>query len=206
MAAIQQQKSALGHSQEPPILTLSRDITVRTFRLSDAESVAKHGNDKQMWLNGPDFVPFPFTVNDGTEYIKKALDTSKWITTGPSWVGPARSAVYAICLNDIAIGSIEFMAGEDIRARGAHLGYWIGREFWGQGIATEVLAAFVAWIWETFPKFMRFDAEVYDYNLGSGKVLKKVGFEHLTTLKNAVWKDNKLAGLELWGLVRPGLG
>jgi ribosomal-protein-alanine N-acetyltransferase len=83
--------------------------------------------------------------------------------------------------------------GEDIRARSENLGYWIGREFWGRGIATEVVGAFVEWVWETFPKIV------------SGRVLRKVRFEHLTTLKCGIWNGGKLAGLELWGLVRPGL-
>ena len=54
-------------------------------------------------------------------------------------------------------------------------------------------------------EFTRPDAEVYHYNVGNGKVLKKVGFEHFATLKYGVWKNGKLADLELWGIVRPGL-
>jgi [ribosomal protein S5]-alanine N-acetyltransferase len=196
---------AHGPSNEPAILILSRDITVRPFRPSDAESLANHGNDKAMWLNGPDVVPYPFKVTDGEEYIKRATDSTKWMQSGASWTGPARPTMYAIVRNDVAIGSIEFWVGDDVRARCANLGYWVGKEYWGQGIATEALLAFVKWIWETFPKIVRLDAEVYDFNVGSGKVLKKAGFEHLTTLKCGVWKDGKLAGLELWGLVRPGL-
>lgn len=190
---------------EPPILTLSRDLTVRPFRASDAEFVAKHCNDRAMWLNGPDVVPSPFTLVDGVEYIKRASDISKWMQSGASWAGPARPTMYAIALNDVAIGSVEFWVGEDVRSRCANLGYWVGREHWGQGIATEALAAFAEWIWETFPKIARLDAEVYGFNTGSKKVLRKVGFELLTTLKHAVWKDGKLADLDIWGMVRPGL-
>ena len=194
-----------GPAHEPPILTLSHEVTVRPFRVSDAESLAKHGNDREMWLNGPDVVPFPFTLTDGHEYIKRALDASKWLQSGASWAGPARPLMYAIALNDVAIGSIEFWVGDDIRSRSAHLGYWIGREYWGRGIATEVVRAFVEWVFEMFPKIVRLDAEVHDFNPASGRVLRKVGFEHYTTLKCGIWKDGKLAGLELWGIVRPGL-
>lgn len=190
---------------EPPILALSRGLTVRPFRPSDAEFVAEHGNDRAMWLNGPDVVPYPFGITDGEEYIKRANDVTKWMQSGPSWSGPARPTMYAIALNDVAIGSIEFWAGEDVRKRCGNLGYWVGRKHWGQGVATEALAAFVEWIWETFPKIVRLDAEVFDFNVGSGKVLKKVGFELATTLKYAIWKDGRLADLEIWGTVRPGL-
>ena len=109
------------------------------------------------------------------------------------------------CPKRCTIGSVEFWVGEDIRVRSENLGYWIGREFWGRGIATEVVGAFVEWVWETFPKIVSIDAEVHGFNPGSGRVLRKVRFEHLTTLKCGIWNGGKLAGLELWGLVRPGL-
>ena len=92
-----------------------------------------------------------------------------------------------------------------MRARGVSIGYWIGREFWGKGIATEVVGAFVEWIWERFPKIVRVEAEVYEFNGQSGRVLGKVGFVHEGTLRGAVWKDGKVAGLEVWGMVRKGV-
>jgi RimJ/RimL family protein N-acetyltransferase len=49
--------------------------------------------------------------------------------------------------------------------------YWIGREFWGQGIATAALTAFLA-IQTTRPLYAR---AVKD-NAGSLRVLKKCGF------------------------------
>jgi [ribosomal protein S5]-alanine N-acetyltransferase len=67
------------------------------------------------------------------------------------------------------------------------------------------VGAFVEWIWGTFPKILRVEAEVYEFNGGSGRVLGKVGFVHKATLKCAVWKDGKVAGLEVWGMVRKGL-
>jgi len=201
----QPQSPAHGPSNEPPILTLSRNLAVRQFRTSDAEQVAKHSNDKVMWLHGPDAVPHPFTLTDAQAYISKSLDTSRWHPSGPSWAGPTLPILYAITQNDVVIGSIGFSAGEDVRARGVSIGYWIAREFWGKGIATEVVGAFVEWIWERFPKIVRVEAEVYEFNGGSGRVLGKVGFVHEGTLRGAVWKDGKVAGLEVWGMVRKGL-
>jgi ribosomal-protein-alanine N-acetyltransferase len=75
----------------------------------------------------------------------------------------------------------------------------------GKGIATEVVGAFVEWIWRVFPKIVRVEAEVYEFNGGSGRVLGKVGFVLEGTLRGAVWKDGKVAGLEVWGMVRKGL-
>lgn len=52
-----------------------------------------------------------------------------------------------------------------------HLGYWIGREFWGRGVATEALRQFLAFVPER-PLY----ASCASDNLGSLRVLQKCGF------------------------------
>jgi RimJ/RimL family protein N-acetyltransferase len=49
--------------------------------------------------------------------------------------------------------------------------YWIGREFWGRGVATAALAALVAEV-----KERPLHALVAEHNVGSIRVLEKCGF------------------------------
>jgi RimJ/RimL family protein N-acetyltransferase len=51
------------------------------------------------------------------------------------------------------------------------VGYWIGRDHWGKGIATAALAAFLQVV-ETRP----LRARVAEHNIGSIRVLEKCGF------------------------------
>ena len=51
------------------------------------------------------------------------------------------------------------------------VGYWLGREFWGKGIATRALAAFLEHV-TTRPLY----AHVARHNLASIRVLEKCGF------------------------------
>jgi RimJ/RimL family protein N-acetyltransferase len=51
------------------------------------------------------------------------------------------------------------------------VGYWIGKEFWGRGVATRALQAFLEQI-ETRPLY----AHVARHNLASRRVLEKCGF------------------------------
>ena len=51
------------------------------------------------------------------------------------------------------------------------VGYWLGREFWGQGLATRALAELVAEL--DRPLY----AEVATTNIGSIRVLEKCGFQ-----------------------------
>jgi RimJ/RimL family protein N-acetyltransferase len=54
------------------------------------------------------------------------------------------------------------------------VGYWIGREHWGRGIATKALAAFLEEV-EERPLY----AYVVRHNAGSIRVLEKCGFTRL---------------------------
>ena len=51
------------------------------------------------------------------------------------------------------------------------VGYWLGKEFWGKGIATQALAEFLK-IVTTRP----LSAHVAKHNIGSRRVLEKCGF------------------------------
>jgi RimJ/RimL family protein N-acetyltransferase len=51
------------------------------------------------------------------------------------------------------------------------VGYWIGKEYWGMGVATSALAAFLDDVTER-PLY----AHVVTHNIGSIRVLEKCGF------------------------------
>jgi RimJ/RimL family protein N-acetyltransferase len=51
------------------------------------------------------------------------------------------------------------------------VGYWIGRDFWGKGIATQALSLFL-----TEKKTRPLYAHVVKENIGSRRVLEKCGF------------------------------
>jgi RimJ/RimL family protein N-acetyltransferase len=71
-----------------------------------------------------------------------------------------------LCGGRIAGNVVAFRQGD------RHLvGYWVGREFWGQGVATRALLAFVELV-TTRP----LHAFVAKHNVGSIRVLEKCGF------------------------------
>jgi RimJ/RimL family protein N-acetyltransferase len=73
------------------------------------------------------------------------------------------------------------------------VGYWLGREFWGKGIATRALSEFLNQI-EERPLF----AHVAKHNLASLRVLEKCGFIISGEEKNfSVIQGEKVEGLIL---------
>jgi RimJ/RimL family protein N-acetyltransferase len=104
---------------------------------------------------------------------------------------------YAITLSD----KDEMIGVADLFKRDAEslweIGYWIGRDFWGNGYMTEACTALLAEANETLEAEDRI-AGVFTDNPGSARVLEKLGFEKtgapnlyfsMARLKNAKSQD-----------------
>jgi len=76
--------------------------------------------------------------------------------------------VRAIEANGTLVGNVGSWVGPGVRL----VGYWIGREHWGRGVATAALRAFLE-----EDRSRPLHALVATSNLGSIRVLEKCGFE-----------------------------
>lgn len=70
---------------------------------------------------------------------------------------------------------------------GREVGYWLGMEFWGKGIATEALSQFLGVV-QTRPLV----AHVAKHNLGSKRVLEKCGFTVIGEGRYRNWADEEV--------------
>lgn len=81
--------------------------------------------------------------------------------------GNPAAVTQTVLLDGKVVGHIGSWQQDGVRL----VGYWIGREYWGQGVATEALARFLS-IVTTRP----LHAHVTKHNLASIRVLEKCGF------------------------------
>lgn len=65
------------------------------------------------------------------------------------------------------------------------IGYWMGREFWGRGVATRALSAFLGQV-TTRPLY----AHVAEHNVASIRVLEKCGFARTNDADAASDRDD----------------
>ena len=194
------------------ILTLPNNVTVRQYRMTDVPSLSHHGNNRAIWDNLRNRMPHPYTENVAKEWIDICSDKSKYVPSGP-WVpqtgpqGPALPTTYTIAVSDEAIGSISLEFGDamDIYARTAEIGYWLSEEHWGKGIMGLVVPAFVDWGWRTFGRLIRLNAECVAQNVGSRKVLEKVGFVVEGKQRFGFVKNGTFGDAVFLGMLRPGL-
>jgi [ribosomal protein S5]-alanine N-acetyltransferase len=158
-------------------LVLER-CTIRPWRLDDAESLAKHANDRKVWLGLRDLFPHPYTIDDAHEFLQKKIIEQS-------------ATIFCIEIDGAAVGGIGIHPGQDVHRHTATLGYWLGAEFWGRGIMTEAVVALTDFCFENFP-LRRISAEVFANNPASARVLEKAGFTFEGRLKNHVVKDGQL--------------
>ena len=84
----------------------------------------------------------------------------------------ASGVVRTIELDGVVAGNVVLFGFEGRR----EVGYWIGREFWGRGVATRALSAFTQEV-EERPIY----AGVAETNVASIRVLEKCGFTAIET-------------------------
>ena len=79
----------------------------------------------------------------------------------------------AIVVDDDVVGTIGSWGDPGER----EVTYWIGRSYWGRGIATEALSAFLAAVERSRP----LHAHIASDNVASRRVLEKCGFRVIAT-------------------------
>lgn len=202
-------------SESDVILTLPPNITVRRYRPSDAESIAKHASNLAVWNNLTDRMPYPYTVSDADFWISHSNDPSTFLVSGHydstpisptadiGASGPALPLNYTICVDDSAVGSIGLETNSGVYRRTATLGYWLSETYWGQGVMGKVVPAFVDWCWRTFGVLVRINGSTYEANIGSQKILQKAGFVYEGRRQDYYVKNGVVGAELMWGALKP---
>ena len=124
-----------------------------------------------------------------------------WIATHQAAYEEGRLVNFAIVRREdpALLGAIGLVVAA-AHAR-AELGYWIGKEHWGRGYATEAARAVVEHGFSAMD-LNRIVARRLARNPASGRVLEKIGMRHEGRLPRHVRKGDVFEDLELYGLLR----
>lgn len=165
-------------------------FTLRTWEPDDAPSLTKQINNKKIWDNCRDGLPYPYTIDDACFYIKSVSEDNY-------------SSQFCICIDGNAVGNIGFVRNTDIYRYSAEVGYWIGEEFWNCGIGTDALKIATDYYFGN-SDVIRLHASVFIDNKASARVLEKVGFTLKCTLNNAAFKNGRFTDVLCYELIKPG--
>ncbi len=162
---------------------------LRPWRADDRESLVQHANNRNVWRNLGDVFPHPYTLADADE----------WIEAREQDVPP--HTMFAIVVDGAAVGGIGFNQLKGALRMTAGIGYWLGEDYWGRGIATEALKLVTEYAFSTF-KLRRLEAVVYPWNPASARVLEKAGYEREGRLRKSHIKNGRPVDVFLYAIIR----
>jgi ribosomal-protein-alanine N-acetyltransferase len=164
------------------------DLCVRSWCKADLAALLRHANNPKVANNLRDQFPHPYTRHDGIDFLDYAR------TQDPE-------CSFAIEYGGEVLGGVGFHMGRDISRISAEMGYWLGEDFWGKGLATRAVTAMSEWAFESY-KLTRVYAFVFSHNVGSIRVLEKSGFEREGLLRRSAIKNGVVIDQFLFAKVR----
>jgi ribosomal-protein-alanine N-acetyltransferase len=152
------------------------EFILRSWKLTDLESVTIHSNNKKIQDRMSD--AFPVSSDRWKAFIHHAIqDNFKLLR--------------AIEINGVAVGGIGVSPEKDVLRKNAELGYWISEEFWGKGIISDAIVQIVQLAFEKFD-IVRIWAAPFGNNLASHRVLEKAGFKLEARYEKIICKNNEM--------------
>lgn len=167
------------------------DCKIRKWSLSDAADLAAALSNKKVQDNLRDGLPYPYTEQDGIQYISAMLSADE-----------NETFAFAVTADGKVIGSIGAFRGENIHRQTAELGYYIAEKYWGRGIMTEAVKQICRYVFDK-SDIIRIYAEPFAYNAASCRVLEKAGFQYEGTLRNNAVKNGKITDMKMYALLKP---
>ncbi|TAN44182.1 MAG: N-acetyltransferase, partial [Rhodospirillales bacterium] len=103
---------------------LTAELKLRPPSKNDVFPLAKIANDEQIasWTAE---LPHPYNAHDAEEFVSKSAQ------------GKAQGDEIALVIERLADGELVGAISLSIEDRQGRLGYWIGRQFWKRGYATQ---------------------------------------------------------------------
>ncbi len=156
----------------PADLTLTTErLLLRPPALGDAEQLHRLVNDWEvvrMLSNLP--FPYPRTLTD--EWIASTVRQREQGTGYHLVIAGHEDG------QELVIGCVGLRL--DVRPGVANLGYWVGRRFWGHGVASEAAWRVARWALANLA-VQRLEAHVAEDNPASAAVLRRVGMREVGT-------------------------
>lgn len=163
---------------------------IRKWELSDAKDLSIALSNRKIQDNLRDGLPYPYTEQDGADYISAMLSANE-----------DETFAFAITADNKVVGSIGVFRQENIHRQTAELGYYVAEEYWGKGIMTEAVKQICAYVFDK-SDIIRIYAEPFAYNTASCRVLEKAGFQYEGTLRSNAVKNGKVIDMKIYSLLK----
>jgi len=136
--------------------------------------------------------PHPYPRDEFSSFVNKALEAME------------RRERYEMAITQketgLAFGAIRFfnISWEHLRSE---MGYWLGKQYWGSGYATEATKRMIRFGFEELG-LERIHAHCLTTNQASARVLEKAGLTLEARIRHAVKKGDEFLDVFLYGIIR----
>ena len=137
------------------------------------------------------FVPHPYTAQDAESFVERALEQRR--------LGEA----YVFAIIDRTTDEFAGLMGihPEAEHKRAFVGYWIGKPFWGRGLATAALRLLIQYGFEEL-NLNRIEAEHFHHNPASGRVMQKANMSYEGTRRQALIHRDQVKDLMMYAILR----
>ncbi len=175
-----------------PTITTER-LVLRKFSLTDAPDVQRMAGDVDVARNTLN-MPHPYTDGIAEEWINSVgieYDLSDLI-------------VFAITIKDTGnlIGAIGLTLKPQFR--NAEIGYWIGKEYWNKGYATEASIGVINYAFTNLA-IHKIHANHFVGNDASERVMQKAGMHFEGFQMQHIWHWNAYKDLKNYAIFNPNI-
>lgn len=165
-------------------------LILRPLQPDDAPQMAALASDYDV-AAGLLSLPHPYTLSDAEQFIAQRLAASP----------DSPDHVFALALKPDSrfIGLIGLHEQRPFDR--AELGYWLGKPYWNLGYASEAARRLMRYGFEVLA-LNRIHASCYAPNIGSARVLQKIGMTYEGTLRQHYIRFGVVHDARVYGILR----
>ncbi|WP_026828409.1 GNAT family N-acetyltransferase [Exiguobacterium artemiae] len=176
--------------QHLPVLETER-LVLRPLQVKDLDDLFEYTQDEETaryvtWSANQ-------TIEQAEQFLNYVLSNYE----------QGKEAPWAIVWKETGkmIGTIDFIHLLLDDNEQAELGYALSRQFWGKGIVTEAVECVMAFGFEEL-KLERIQARCMEGNIGSARVMEKVGMKYEGTLRRLIFIKEAFHDVKMYSMLR----
>ncbi len=173
-----------------PVLKTER-LVLRPLRASDLDDLFEYTQDEETAR---------YVTWNANQTIEQAEQFLNYVLSN---YDQGKEAPWAIVWKETGkmIGTIDFIHLLLDDNKQTELGYALSRQFWGKGIVTEAVARVMAYGFEEL-KLERIQARCMKPNIGSARVMEKVGMTYEGTLRRLIFIKGAFHDVKMYAILR----